>query len=468
MTDQEIIEYIKSKENQVRLMGDHDRFQVYNGKLKEVIKKAISTEFARPETISELVNRIIPINITQKIINKLSMVYMSAPRREALDQNPMDNELIDLYSGPLKINMNGKIANRYYKLFKHAVWEPYLDSDGVPRIRTLPSHTYTPISTDPREPHKPTIFVKHLYNHKDPLVERFAIWTNETFKIVNGNGDYCYEEMQKLDNPEGVNPFGVIPVVYISEPDDLCLIPISDDDLICMQVAICLLLTDLAFASKYQLWSIFVLTGADGSAKLELNPNSIIQLPEGADFKTVKPDTDIDKALNYIESLISLLLTTKNLSVGDISGSVKAEGASGVAKMIDRAETTEDRKDQQAIFIDAEKQLWELFSHKMLPHWVQTGQINPDYVGKFSEDFEVAIKFPDPKPYIGDAEIVDVEKAKLDAGLTTKMMALKAVHPDLEGEQIIALVEELHKEEKERIQLAERSLSGDQVDAQSI
>lgn len=453
MTAKEIIDRVKDSENTQRVKDDFDRFKVYNGKLKDIIKKAISSEFARPETVFELSNRIVPLNITQKIINKLSMVYMESPMRAPLDKNPGDQELIDLYSDSLNVNMIGKQANRFFKLHKHTAWMPFLDRDGIPRLRALPSQSYTPISDDPKEPERPTAFVKHLNKEIDPANQRFSIWTDDEFLIVDGKGNVQLNDMLALNNPNGENPFGKVPFVYISENDDGNLIPISDDDLITMQVAICLLLTDLAFASKYQLWSIFVIEGADGSQKIELNPNSVINIPPGAKLTTVKPETDIDKALSLIESLISLLLTTKNLSVGDISGMVKAEGASGVAKMIDRSETTEDRKDQQAFFIDAEKRLWDLFAHNMLPWWVSTGQINRDFIGNFSDNFELSIRFMDPKPFVGDKESVEVEILKLNNNLTSMDRALKAIHNELDAEQVSELEQQINKENKERMQM---------------
>lgn len=451
LTAKQAVEMAMDEKNKMRINDDFDRFLVFNGKLKEIIKQAIAREFALPETIRGLSDRIIPINITQKIINKLAMVYMQPPVREPSNGNPGDQELLDQHSRSMKMNRKGKLANRYFKLHKHTAWEPYLDRQGIPRLRTIPSHTYTPISDDKREPEKPTIFLKHLKIDTDAKNSRFAYWTDERFLILNGNGAVMGDEMNALNNPKGVNPFGVIPFTYISEEEDGKTIPIPDDDLITVQIAICILLSDLSFASKYQLWSIFVCKGGKVSRKA-FNPNSIINLPPGADFDAVKPDIDSDKALAMIETLLGMLLTTKNLSVGDISGMVRAEGASGIAKMLDRAETTEDRQDQQAIFIDAEKEYWdEKYAPKILPWWVKSNQINPKFAGAFSPDFELSIKFKDPKPFIGDKDKVELEETKLKAGLTTTDRALKNVHPDMDAEEIKKLKAEIEAEKKQRI-----------------
>lgn len=451
LTPKQAIEYTMSSENRSRISADYDRFVVFNGQLRDVVKKAIAKEFVLAETIKSLSDRIIPINITQKIINKLAMVYMQPPMREPGDQDVGDQEMLDQHADSLKMNRRGKLANRYFKLHKHTAWEPFLDKEGVPRLRTMPSHTYTPISIDKRQPEKPDIFVKHLRIDKDAKESRFAFWSDERFIILNGNGDVVDGEMRALENPQGKNPFGVVPFTYISEEEDGRTIPIPDDDLITVQVAICILLSDLSFASKYQLWSIFVCKGGKVTRE-SFNPNSIISLPPGADFTAVKPDIDSDKSLTMIENILGMLLTTKNLSVGDISGVVKAEGASGIAKMLDRAETTEDRRDQQAIFIDAEKEFWRKYSKNILPWWVNSNQINPEFAGAFSPDFELSINFKDPKPYIGDKEKVEIEKMKLESGLTTMDRALKNVHPDMDDAQIQKLKSDIEAEKKKRMQ----------------
>lgn len=446
-TLKEIAEIVRSDQNTVRIADDTDRYTVYNGKLRDLIQRAINKEFKKNETVEQLVNRIIPINIVQKIVDKLATLYLQPPRRQPMDKNPSDQELIDQLSIPLQINRQGKVANRYLKLHKHLLWEPYLDGDGVPRLRTLPSQDYTPIATDPLSPDKPGIIVKSLIRHSEQSKRRFAVWTDENFWVIDGNGNIDFEQMKELGNPEGVNPFGKLPFVFIADSDGQELIPISDDDLISMQVVISILLTDLAFASKYQLWSIIVIKGAQQNASITWNPNSLVKLPQGVDIEAIKPQLDTDQALSFIETLVGMLLTTKNLSVGDITGSITGVNPqSGVAALIDRAETTEDRLDQEQFFIQGERDLWKLIAHTMMPVWVQSKKISPEYVGKFSENFRLSITFADPKPIVSDDQMVDLEIKKLENKLTTRMNALRTINPDMDMEEIEILEADIREE----------------------
>lgn len=455
----EIIDFVQSPENSDRVKEDFKRFSIYNGNLRDTIKEAISREFKRPETVTELSKRIVPINIMQKIINKLAGVYNQAPIRTAKSKDMGDQDLIDLYSESFKINQKMKFSNRYFKKCKHTMLEPYLDHKGIPRMRALSSHMYTPIGFDPVEPDRMTMMVKHIHVDKmDKKNTRFQVWTDEEFAIVDGDGQVVMDEMNAINNPDGVNPFGTIPFTYIAESDDGNLIPIPDDDLVSMSVVIPLLLTDLAFASKYQLWSILAFIGAK-SENVTFNPNSIMDLPPGADIKVIKPELDSDKALKMVSSLVAMLLSTKNLSTGDVKIELDSgDPASGVAKMLDNAETTEDRQDQQEFFRCGEAEFWDKYAHNILPVWVDSGRMNPDYVGSFQDDFELSIRFADPKPLLGDKDKIELEKAKIEAGFTTEMRALQAVNPELDADEVKKLREEIGKEKKERIQEAQRAM----------
>lgn len=458
----EIAESVIDVHNQQRLEADKARFLIYNGKVRDVVEQAIRKEFQKPETVSQLIQRIVPLNITQKIIQKLAGVYQQKPVRRPIDQNEADQILINLYEDSFQINQKMKFANRWFKLFKHCALEPFVDRDGIPRMRALASPMYTPFSDDPIQPERMTAFVKHIkMDTHDVHQMRLEVWTDEEFYIVDGAGNIVLEEMRALDNLEGVNPFGVIPFTYISEADDGNLIPISDDDLVNMQITINLLLTDLAFASKFQLWSIIAVRGAENQ-NISMNPNSILSLPEGSQIDVIKPELDVNEALAMIEALIGLLLTTKNLSVGNVA--VKLEGganaASGVAKMLDSAETTEDRKDQQEFFRQGEKRFWDKFAHKLLPTYVRQQVLNPEYVQAFTNDFELSIRYADPKPFIGDKDTVDLEIKKLDNKLTTQEMALQVIHPDKDSEEVERLLNDINQDSAQKMARLQEALAG--------
>lgn len=451
LSSKEIAEIIYADDNINRLISDYERYQIYNGQLKDIIKSAIKKEFILQETVNEMINRIIPINIAQKVTNKLAGVYRIPPKRAPVDENDGDQEAIDALSQPMEIDLNGKQANRYFKLCKIVAWEPYVNKLGFPKIRTLPAHTFTPISDDPIEPEQPTYFVKHIdMADQDKKNHVHIVWSDTEHYTMDGHGMIIVDE----ENPEAINPYGKIPFVLIKDTLDR-LIPLQDDDLISMQIAICLLLTDLAFATKYQAWSIIYLIGAS-TEKMSFNPNSIISLPIPSsgikpEIGTIKPDLDSDAMLRQVETLVGMLLTTKSLSVNAVLPGLQASNASsGVAKLLDQAESTEDKNDQKMFFIKAEKQLWDLIAKNCLPVWIKAGLVDPKYAYTFSPEFELSIVFPDMKPIMTEKEVIELQKMKVEAGFTTQEQALKATNPDLNDDQISELQAKINKESADK------------------
>lgn len=443
-----LIEAIYSQENLNRIKSDYERYIIYNGKLKDIIRQAIQNEFLLPETVRELVGRIIPINITQKIINKLASVYREEPAREALDYNESDQENIDDVEQYFDLNKKMKQANRYFKLFKHVAFEPYQTSKNEPAFRVITSHTYTPYSDDPIEPYKPNVFIKHLYfDANERQNDRHVVWSDEFHFTMDGRGEIIPDE----NNQENINPYGVIPIVYVKDSDDQ-LIPIQDDDVISMQIAICLLLTDLAFATKYASWSILYLIGAN-SEKLSFNPNSVVNLPFNTDgtkpeIGTIKPSLDTDSMLRQVETLMGLLLTTKSLSVnGALPGLTVQNASSGVAKMLDNAESTEDRKDQISFFELAEKELFEKLAHSIYPVW-NLSPMEPEFKKVFTDTFELSISFPELRQSTSEKEQLDIQIAKLDNNLTSHEMAILALNPELTNEQVVDIMNDIKKEKE--------------------
>lgn len=471
--NEQLVNGFASEKNLKRIKDDRDRYVVYNGQLKDIIKKAISSEFILPETVEELSSRIMPLNITRKITDKLAGLYTEAPRREPKQFIEGDAELIDLYEGSMTINKMMKFGIKMMKLHKHMALEPYVSSKGIPKLRVLPSHTYTVLGEDPIEPERVTAFIKHIDFNSEKSKQVHAVWRDDSFFLINGEGEVLVDEMNRMGNPEMENPYGTIPFIYVRDFAGLELIPISDDDLITMQIAIDLLLTDIAFASKYSSWGVFFATNF-GDSKISFNPNSVISVEstidgKDPDLKSVKNDFDSDAMLRQVEMLISLLLTTKDLSIGSVAGSLSIENAaSGVAKMIDRSENIEARKSDISIFTEAEEDLWELISHKLLPVWIDSGLIDSKYVGAFSSDFELSIKYPELRPVMTDKDKLDVEITKLEKGLTTRHEAIRLLNPDMSSEQVDDFLNEIDREKLDDIDFIARNMNGDQQSIEEI
>jgi hypothetical protein len=440
-----------------RILRDEDlkRSLVYNGKIKEVVQDAIRKEFKKPETIIELNNRLIPINIVSKVIWKLSQVYNEAPIRKPYDGNEDDSELLSSYEQEMCIDKVMKEVNAHFKLYKRALIEIYRNKYGRPAIRPIDRPSYEVYSTSAISPEIPDVVLKVIHWDDGDLKKCVLIWwSDESFLITDGAGKKNESEHARINNPDAVNPYGVLPFVYINQSLTR-LVPMPDDDLIKTGIAVPLLLSDLSFASKYQAWSMIYTIGVDG--EIPINPNSVVNLEFGEDgqrpeIDMIKPEINIPQMLEFVRTLIAMLLSTKNLSTSSISGDLSAENvASGISKMLDQAETIEDRKDQQQFFIDAEKELWKKLSKNIIPIWIKLNDYPTELKQNFSENFELAMIFKQPTVIMTEKERVENSVFKIEKGVSTLKRELKALNPALDENEIDQLVAEIREDKLERV-----------------
>ena len=440
---------------------DYSRYLMFNGKTHEIIKAAISKEFSKPETVEELCSRIVPINITQKIVTKLAGVYTESPLRKASNQDQQDNMLVGEYEEYLSLNLRMKEANRYFKLYKRNLSELYVDEMGCPWIRNIPRHQYEVYSFSALTPNRPDVIVKIIKDHINRSEQVFHIWSNENFVVVDGDGNILIQKMQ--ENTSGINPYGKMPFVYINESSD-SVDPLADDDLLKMSITIPVVLTDLLFANKYQCFSLIYTIGYDGV--VPSNPNSVVPMQIGKDGErpeigTIEPKVDSDKVISIVTTLLSMLLTTKSLSSKTISPISSDNAASGVALILDNAESVEDKKDQQEFFRKAETDMWSLLSKHMIPYWRATGQIKPELNQEFSEDFEITVFFREPKVITSEKEQIELSTLRIESGFSTLKRELAMLYPQMSDEEILDLMNEIREEKQSNMDRAVGAIDGE-------
>jgi hypothetical protein len=445
----EKLDYINSKEVQRQKAIEYQKYLIYNGQLVPIIEAAIRKEFSKEDTINELMHRLLPLNIMRKIIAKTAQVYLEPAQRSVLDGNEGDLELLESYEDMALVNIKMKEANKYFKLFKKSLVELYVCELGYPKLRVLPPHTYYTFSSSSVSPEIPDNVWKVLESNIDPSKTKYAIYTDTQFVIIDGNGNILRTEMLKLQNEQGINPFGTMPFAYVVD-SSISTEPIPEDALLRFSIVIPILLTDLAFAIKYLSWAIIYTSGVE-QTNVTISPNSIVHLPPSSDgtppkIDMLRPDVNIDGVLNYIKAAISYLLSSMNLKTNSLSGEMTADNAaSGIAKAIDNAEIAEDKKEQQAYFLSLENQIWLKFAKFLVPYWRQAGMLSPDINREFSPNFRPVIKLQDPKVMLSERELIELAKFKIDNGFSTLRRELLNLYPDYGMEDVEALLKEIEE-----------------------
>jgi hypothetical protein len=432
MTRQERIKlYLKHiDDHKMFLANNAQKLEIYEGNLlphvDAVMRSTVSANYYQ-----KIKDRLVPINVLTRIVDKLSKVYVSEPMRK--DENYQD--FIDRVQDEAALGMEMALADAYSHLFKGYALEPYLD-EGRIQIRVIPYDRFLPLSLDAKAPTKMTDFIKIMGE------DLFFGYTNEEFFAFNAKGQELEEYY--IENG-GINPLGKIPVVYgnRSRQD---IVPVEDTDIVQMTKMIPVLLSDLAGAIMFQCFT--VIYGIDVKAEnLTMSPNAFWSLKSDSknesakpSLGTIKPEADIEQVLSYIKQTFAFWLETKGVRIGSMNNIDAGNAASGISKIIDEMDVYEIKRSQILHFKKEERCLWELLKEMNNKIWIA----DPLYKGTIiGDDFKVSVTFDEPRPEISRDTMVKTIDLEYKGGYLDSLSAIKELYPDLDDKDAKARADAL-------------------------
>lgn len=431
----ELGEFINSKKKY--LNRNAELFDIYEGNLKPYVQTILR------QTLSEnyyekIKSRIYPVNILQRLIDKLSRVYSDTPERTASEKQ----EILEMYEGMFQINKRMAMADEFTNLFKGYALEPYV-YNGKPKLNVIPYDRFLVKCEDIMNPMRVTHFLKHVGNKKNEKEESIEVWfvyTKEEFMAIDQNGRILREYMQEN---EGVNPFGFIPFMY-STTSEHSLMPVQDTDTLELAKLLPVQLTDLAGAIMFQCFSIVYGVDVD-SENMTMSPNAFWnfksdpQSDKTPSIGTIKPQADIDKVMSFIKDTLTTWLETKGIRVGSVGHLQASNMSSGVSKIIDEMDAFEKIKRQMDMFKYDEYRFWKLIG-KMHNRWIEFGEIQGQ--PPLPEDWEVITEFKEPEPKFDRQALTKNVIDKLTNEVISQETAIRELYPAWTDERVI---EELEK-----------------------
>jgi hypothetical protein len=454
----ELMQYVK--DHAEYLEYNNRLFLVHEGQLRPEIEKSLAQELS-PKAYAKAIRRIPSINLLVRIIDKLSRVYAEPAERRTV--NKIDQELLDEYQDWLDINTIMAEANKMLNLHKCCALEPYIE-DGQPRLRVLPANQFLMYSDDPINPLRPTVAIKFMGKMEKNLsyttndgemlhkqgprdVEIMYLYSDEEFLIVDSEGMILDSKMSELEQ-DGTNPVETIPMIYINRSRHR-LVPVPDTDTLDNTILIPKLLADLNYAVQFQSHSVIATTDLETPADVAWGPDVVLDLKstgeggKSGSVQVIKPEVDIEQVLNLIESTLSIWLESRNIKAGSIGQTTAEAASSGIAKIIDQSDATQDRAIQMQFFKKAEKDLWKLVS-KMQAFWSKAKLVED--LRTFSDEFSPEVRFAEMKPIQTEKEKIETVIMHRSAGLMTRKMALKRLEPELTEVELEQRVKELNDE----------------------
>jgi hypothetical protein len=435
--------------NQSLIKHNSILFDIYEGDLLKYILDDLKDQLSL-QSFFQAQYRIAPINVLSRIINKISRIYDRPPVRKIEDDpSEADMELLDWYEDTLRINRNFKSKVRFYNLYKNSALHLYLkkypdEVIGIPKVRVLPSNSFLPYSDDLIDPTKPNVMIVFMGERtinigvkRTKTVKIYYAFSDDEFLIFDSDETVLRAEMEQYDNIDGVNRIGKIPIVYSNQSQNL-LIPKPDSDTLCLTKLLPILVSDLNYAVMFQAFSI--IWGINIKNKsLKLSPNAFWELeqedPEKApQIGQLKPQVDIDQVLNLIQSEFSLWMNSKGIRPGSVGNLTESNFASGISKMIDEADITEQRQDQIDEFTDVEDEFWDLVFNHAHPYWVRNGLVENKQL--LSEGAKIQTIFAEQVPLYRRGELVKDLDTEVKAGFMTREDAIRRLNPYMTDAEI--------------------------------
>jgi len=375
----------------------------YRDQQAEDLLALIRRRWSRPEDF-----RLFQINLVRKITNKRAMVYKTAPIRsfEGWEQGKGE----ELYR-TIGANLCLKKANRLTKLLKTTALQ--VSWNGTrPTLAVVTPNILDVVADDPEAPSR--IIVTHPgANDADTI---YSDWTATSYQRRDWRGNV----LPLAGNPQGVNPYGILPFVPLFDeaPDDAFFLP-GGDDLIEAQQAVNVALANLWRAIELQAHGQAWAAGVPVGDTIRTGPDRAITLPSDGKFGFAAPNTPIEEVLRAIEFLIKQTAVANDLAANVFELDSKAE--SGAAKEAENRDLIEARQD--------DIELWRVYEARLFE--VVKAVVNTHQPGAIPEGATLRVDFGEIGTSMSEAERLDAYQRRLDLGIWSPVDAMLADNPDI-------------------------------------
>lgn len=254
------------------------------------------------------------------------------------------------------------------------------------------------------------------------------------------------------------NPYDEIPIVDFAIDRDNSFWAEGGQDLSDGSVLINTLLTNMHSIGIDQGYGQLVITGKKLPDSIATGPTRAIKLEHEVDDPAptanfISPNAPLADLSTQVKQYTAMLLSTNNLSTTSVAASLDpgVSAPSGVAMLIDRAESVEDVEDQREMFTDKEPKMWRVIA-KMINMLKDDQLIQPELEDiQVMEDINPTIVFNQPKMIQSEAEKLENIQKRKDLDLNTMVDLMMMDNPNLTEEEAREKMAEILEEKNARM-----------------
>lgn len=490
-----VIAEIIGAENVARKNEHLRRYEVYKDKTVKWVIDSLKAEGLKPETICQMANRATNISICRKIVNKLARTYSGGVQRSA--ETDEATKAVDEMVRFLNFNHKMRKSDRYRELHKNCILQFVQEQSGgtveaplyrvgmrvlgpwqydiiedcydreIPRCFIISDFLEQNVganaaSEDAAGRHQSTKSLGYTNNKDDVIADapsdagmghkRLFVWWTQNFHFTTyQDGTFC----KQLTPEDGANPIGLLPFVNNAEDQDGQFWAQGGDDIVDGSILVNKVMTDMNFVAYLQGYGQPVITGKNLKDRYSLGPNNALIF----DYDTEDPEPKVtfasanpplDAWMRMVEQYVALLLTTNSLSPSSVSGKLDVNNmASGIAKLIDSSEATNDITDKEEDYTKYEREAFAI-----IQRWQElllaTDECDDEFkeLTPLPEDIgdTLNLKFHQTQQIMTETDKLANLKARKELGINTELDLIKMDNPDMTEEEAMQKLADIKAE----------------------
>ena len=350
------------------------------------------------------------INVTKRIIDRVSLVYMKPPKRIYSKE---DVPFL-FHHKDFKLQR----AERMCNLLDAVLIKPCMryNDKNEQHIEYDIIHDYEPIFGD--DPLKPEAIVYPIASKDtvfDDTPELWVYWDKEHTYTFDNNGKIYTDEL----NPDMINPYGVLPFVECwrdGKPESSYLDTDASSDLIQTNLLINVAETNKNANIMFQSFGYIYVNGSMiEKDDLEVGADKITFLGADGTMNLVSPPNTVESITSAVTTAYKMLAQNYHIDISFVEGTT---AQSGVAIKLRNQELTDERISDVIKWRQIEKELFEL----------ERLMIAVDF-GKDAGELE-QVDFEESMEVLSDEEQRDKWEWELSNGLIDKADILMQKDPD--------------------------------------
>lgn len=483
-----ILQDMDSEENTRRKKESLMKYEIYKSRqapfVYEKIKREMGTEAAKSRTITS-------INLTKKIINEQSKIYLREPEREYTDLNEAQQEHVEELYEQSYANIKLKKLNRIYKLNEQAALQ-IIPKDGKLEFRPLYPHQYD-VVPKLEDPEKADAYIISSFNksllfsdlsngggnsllsqdyYADNVNQKigdpddysgnqlFYWWTDKYNFITNKVGEFVDKSgnvIANISEAEILNPIQQLPFVDVALDKDFEFFVRAGSTVTDFSLDLATLLSDTAEISRLQGFAFGVMASVEEPKDLKVGPRNYLWLkldPNASgesskpSFNFTSPNPDLGSSLQLISNYLSMYLSSIGQSSSIVATGDTQKFTSGVDRFLFNLDKFEQSQDDVDLFKAVEKQAYQLVkAWNNVYYNSTTNGFIPELSGiQLPEDSYLEIKYNGPEMILGEVEKLDVISKKKELGLISRVEAVMEDR-SVDKNTALEIIQEIDKED---------------------